>query len=174
VQLKRTSGDRESMLAEMAARLPYVYVPRFYGPHDPNNARSAIRPIRPGVPSQIEPAVVPTSMPFRPLRAHRALYRMRADRITIEIMRGCRESASAKARTISAVDSARSRTSCSRDGTIPRTGHNEVSLLSLSTSDYPQFAELMRRLQRLSVRWAWPCRCPVCGSTEQLRKWWVT
>ena len=27
------------------------------------------------------------------------------------------------------------------------TGYNEISLLSLSTSDYPQFADLVRRLQ---------------------------
>ena len=108
-------------------------------------------PIRGDVPARIEPAVVtdldafpPPSWPVVPF------VECVQDRIAIEIMRGCpgkcrfcqsttikRPLRFRKVETIvqAALDQYRN------------TGYNEISLLSLSTSDYPHFDELMRRLQ---------------------------
>ena len=59
VELKQSGRDRESLLAEMAARLPYAYVPRFYRPREDTDGRPAgVVPIRDDVPTLIEPAVI--------------------------------------------------------------------------------------------------------------------
>ena len=133
-QLKRSSRDRDSMLAEMAARLPYAYVPRFY-------RRTGCQPV-----PTIQPAVVADldaiPLPARPVVPYVECVQ---DRICIEIMRGCpgkcrfcqsttikRPLRFRKVETIvqAALEQYRN------------TGYNEISLLSLSTSDYPEFDEL--------------------------------
>ena len=139
------------MLAEMAARLPYAYVPRFH-------RRTGCEPVPTtdrGTGCQtchtIEPAVVADldaiPLPARPVVPYVECVQ---DRICIEIMRGCpgkcrfcqsttikRPLRFRKVETIVRAALEQYRT----------TGYNEISLLSLSTSDYPEFDELMRRLQ---------------------------
>jgi radical SAM family uncharacterized protein len=168
VQLKGEGLDREASLAEMACRMPHVYVPRFYEVVENGARRAWVRPVtrRPGetadgtrsvpatggdVPAQVAPAVLAdldaVPLPARPIVPFVECVQ---DRITIEIMRGCpgkcrfcqsttikRPLRSRKVETIvqAALEQYRS------------TGYNEISLLSLSTSDYPHFDELMRRLQ---------------------------
>ncbi len=103
-------------------------------------------------PTRIEPAVVAD------LDADSAAARPRSCRTssacrTGSPSRSCAavraSAASARARRSSGrCGSARSRRSCRRRMEQYRnTGYNEISLLSLSTSDYPEFDELMRRLQ---------------------------
>jgi radical SAM family uncharacterized protein len=150
--LKQSGGQREALLAEMAARLPYVYVPRFYRLEEHGGDRpSSVVPIRGDLPTRIEPAVVAdldaVPLPTKPIVPFIECVQ---DRVTIEIMRGCpgkcrfcqsttikRPLRFRKVETIvqAALDQYHS------------TGYNEISLLSLSTSDYPRFDELMRRLQ---------------------------
>ncbi len=151
VELKRLGGDRETMLREMAVRLSYVYAPRFYRPqYDADGRPTAVQPTRSDVPETIEPAVVAdldaTPLPCSPVVPYVECVQ---DRIAVEIMRGCpgrcrfcqsttikRPLRFRQVETIvrAAVESYRN------------TGYNEVSLLSLSTSDYPQFDQLLRRL----------------------------
>jgi radical SAM family uncharacterized protein len=152
VQLKQSGGEREALLAEMAARLPFAYVPRFYRLEEHGDDRpSSVVPIRDDVPTHIEPAVVADLDAFPPpSRPVVPFVECVQDRIAIEIMRGCpgkcrfcqsttikRPLRFRKVETIvqAALDQYHS------------TGYNEISLLSLSTSDYPHFDELMRRLQ---------------------------
>ena len=152
LQVKQCDEDRASMLAAMAARLPHVYVPRWYRPQvGPDGRPASVRRTRDDVPESIEPAVIAdldaTVLPTAPVVPYVECVQ---DRIALEIMRGCPygcrfcQSTTAKrpvrcreVETIvqAAVESYRN------------TGYNEISLLSLSTSDYPHFDELMRRLQ---------------------------
>ena len=147
------SGDlRRAMLAEMAARLPSVYVPQCYDvQYGAGGSVASWGPARPDLPEVIEPAVVEdldaVPLPTAPVVPNVECVQ---DRIAIEIMRGCpwrcrfcqsstikRPLRLRRVETIvrAALESYRN------------TGYNEVSLLSLSTSDYPQFDELVRRLQ---------------------------
>ena len=147
IELKQSGRDREAMLAEMAARLPYAYVPRFYRSEEDGS----VRPLRNDVPSQIEPAVVADLEAFPPPRAPVVPYvECVQNRIAVEIMRGCPgkcrfcQSTTIKRplrfRTIETILQAALEQ-------YRTTGYNEISLLSLSTSDYPEFDALMRRLQ---------------------------
>ena len=152
-ELKRSGGDREAMLAEMAARLPYVYVPRFYepqydadGPADGRPAaarrRAATRSSRPWS---------RTWTPCRCPRAGRAVRRVRAGPhrhrdharlpVALPLLPEHDDQAAA------AVPHASRRSSQAALESYRNTGYNEISLLSLSTSDYPHFEELLRRLQ---------------------------
>jgi len=150
---KQSGGNRESMLVEMAKRFPFVYVPRLYRPElDCQGRTIAVRPLRDDLPACIQPATVDLEsipLPTAPVVPHVECVH---DRIAIEIMRGCpgkcrfcqstttkRPLRFRKVETIvrAALESYRS------------TGYNEISLLSLSSSDYPQFDELLRQLQEV-------------------------
>jgi radical SAM family uncharacterized protein len=152
LRLKDAGHDRASALAEMAVRLPFAYVPSCYEPQYDEQGRALTpKPLRPDVPEVIRPAVVEdldaVPLPTSPIVPNVECVQ---DRIAIEIMRGCpwrcrfcqsttikRPLRFRRVETIveAALESYRT------------TGYNEMSLLSLSTSDYPHFEELMRRLQ---------------------------
>jgi radical SAM family uncharacterized protein len=152
IESKAGGGDRQSLLVEMARRFPFAYVPSCYEPVFTSDGRQAsVRPLFPGVPERIEPAVVAdldaVPLPTSPIVPFVECVQ---DRIAIEVMRGCpwhcrfcqstttkRPLRFRKVETIvnAALESYRT------------TGSNEISLLSLSTSDYPHFDELMRRMQ---------------------------
>jgi len=147
-----SQAARESILADMARRLPYAYVPRFYAMVETEDGRAAPpRRMRDDVPAFIEPAVVEdldaVPLPDRPVVPFVECVQ---EHIALEIMRGwpgrCRFCQSTtikrplrfrKVETLvrSAVEQYRN------------TGCNEISLLSLSSSDYPHFDALMRRMQ---------------------------
>ncbi len=173
VDLKQAGIDREAMLARLAVRLPYAYVPRFYQPQNDGDGRSTVCPTRDDVRLRIEPAVVDdldaTAPPRAPVVPHVECVQ---DRIAVEIMRGCpgkcrfcqsttikRPLRFRKVETIlqSALEQYRN------------TGYNEVSLLSLSTSDYPDFDELMRRLQETFRPLGVSVSLPSLRINEQLR-----
>lgn len=140
------------MLARLAAKLPFAYVPRFYEPeYSAGDGRFvAINRTRADVPETIEPSVISDldaiELPTKPIVPFVECVH---DRIAIEIMRGCpwqcrfcqstvikRPLRIREVETIveAALESYRN------------TGYNEVSILSLSSSDYPHFEELVRRL----------------------------
>jgi radical SAM family uncharacterized protein len=185
IELKRSRRDRENALAEMAARLPYVYVPRLYQPdHRGDSAKPtgcnpwasgtvSVRPIREGVPAVIEPAVVADLDAIPPPAAPVVPYvECVQDRIAIEIMRGC----PGKCRFCQSTTLKRP-LRFRRVETIVRaaveqyrnTGYNEISLLSLSSSDYPEFDELLRRLQETFRPLKVAVSLPSLRINEQLR-----
>lgn len=139
LEIKKSGRDRAAALAEMAARLPYVYAP------------SHGTGCQPTATTTIQPAVIADLNAFPPPLAPVVPYvECVQDRIAIEIMRGCpgrcrfcqsttlkRPLRFRKVETIvhAALEQYRN------------TGYNEISLLSLSSSDYPEFNELVRRLQ---------------------------
>ncbi len=152
MELKQAGCDRETALAGMAARLPYVYVPRFYEPQSDAQGRpTAVRPTREDVPRQVEPAVIMDLNSFSPpAKPVVPFVECVHDRITIEIMRGC----PGKCRFCQSTTLKRPLRFRSIDSIVEAalqqyraTGYNEISLMSLSTSDYPEFDQLMRRMQ---------------------------
>jgi radical SAM family uncharacterized protein len=171
---KQSGGSREEILAQLAVSLPCAYVPRFYRPqYDAAGRAMAVVPTRGDVPKMIEPAVVAdldaAPLPTRPVVPFVECVQ---DRIAIEIMRGCPnrcrfcQSTTIKRpvrmrRVETIVEAAVE--------TYHNTGYNEISLLSLSTSDYPQFDELMRRLQETFRPLGVGISLPSLRVNEQLR-----
>jgi radical SAM family uncharacterized protein len=156
---------RDELLAVLAAELPYAYVPRFYEPeYDGDGQLVAVGPTRPDVPEMIEPSVVADldsmTLPLRPVVP---FIKCVHDRIAIEIMRGCpwqcRFCQSTVIKRPLRIRSVESIVAAALEA-HRNTGFNEVSLLSLSSSDYPHFAELVRRMQEtfhpLGVKLALP------------------
>ena len=83
--------QRAEALAQLAARLPFAYVPRFYEPeYDADGRLLATHATRPGVPATIEPSVI-DDLDAMPLPTAPIVPNIECvhDRIAIEIMRGC-------------------------------------------------------------------------------------
>ncbi|MCR4438925.1 MAG: TIGR03960 family B12-binding radical SAM protein [candidate division KSB1 bacterium] len=147
---KREGLDREQALFCLAG-VPGVYVPRFYGPTANGQGRQqSIRPLRKDVPEKVRARVVerlkPEHYPTAPLVP---LIGIAHDRLTIEVMRGCTRGCRfcnagfiyRPVRERSVEDILHQ----AKEG-IARSGFDEVSLLSLSTSDYSQLRPLLERL----------------------------
>lgn len=167
--------SREEKLARIAGAVDWAYVPRFYEhEHDDSGAITAIVRLRPDVPAMIKPCVIDgldaIPLPVRPIvpfieTAH--------DRIAIEIMRGCPwqcrfcQSTVIKRplrfRTVETIVSAAL-------ASYRNTGYDEISLLSLSTSDYPQFEELVTRMSEVFTPLGVKISLPSLRITETLKK----
>ncbi len=150
-EMKRRGASREEMLLEAARTIPSAYVPRFYEPGRLAGAPFAVpRRTRHDVPEVVEHAHVATladspaiTAPLVPVAegVH--------ERVMIEIMRGCPNGCRfcqaghvrlpVRLRSVDEVVSVARRA-------LAATGYDEISLLSLSTSDYPDLAELIDRL----------------------------
>jgi radical SAM family uncharacterized protein len=175
LELKGTDLSREDRLAKLASLFPWVYVPRFYEPvYDHAGIQIGITRLRDDVPEAIRACVVSDlegiPLPTRPIvpfveTAH--------DRISLEIMRGCPwqcrfcQSTVIKRplryRTVetivqSALESYRN------------TGYDEISLLSLSSSDYPHFEELVRRMSEVFSPLGVKISLPSLRITEMLKR----
>lgn len=149
---RQGAGRREALLA-LARALPYAYVPQLYAPRCEGGRQVGLAPLEEGIPTAIRPAVLEEfsafPLPTRPIVPSVAAVQ---DRIAIEIMRGCPwgcrfcQSSTLKRplryRRVEAIVEAALES-------YRTTGYNEISLLSLSTSDYPLFEPLMEEMQRV-------------------------
>lgn len=143
---------REAALAELAARLPFAYVPRFYEAEYGDDGRFlALHTTRDSVPTTIEPSVIndleSIPLPTAPVVPYVECVH---DRIAIEIMRGCpwqcRFCQSTVIKRPLRIREVETIVSAALESYY-NTGFNEISLLSLSTSDYPHFEQLIRRMR---------------------------
>jgi len=174
-EMKGSGLSREDKLARIASEAPWAYVPRFYQPvyADDGTIRDIER-LREDVPAAIRPCVIQdlegTPLPTRPVvpfveTAH--------DRIAIEIMRGCPwqcrfcQSTVIKRplryRTVETIVQAALESYNS-------TGYDEISLLSLSTSDYPDFEELVTQMSEVFTPLGVKISLPSLRITETLKK----
>jgi radical SAM family uncharacterized protein len=172
----RGSGlAREEKLARIAGQNPWAYAPRFYEPiYGEDGTIIEIHRSRDDVPEEIKPCVVADlegiPLPKRPIVPY---IETAHDRIAIEIMRGCPwqcrfcQSTVIKRplryRTVetiveAALESYRS------------TGYDEISLLSLSTSDYPDFERLVGRMSEVFTPLGVKISLPSLRITETLKK----
>ena len=185
---KKSGWNRQEILLRLADHKG-IYVPSFYRPeYDESGQFSQIQSVRREVPSFVEAGTVEELKPeYYPTRPLVPLTEIAHDRLTIEIMRGCtrgcrfchagmvyrpvREKAIGDIISEAVIG-------------IGHSGWDEVSLVSLSSSDYsclPEVvSELNRRLSDQRVALALPSLRPdsfteeLARSMQQVRKTGLT
>lgn len=164
---------REEALAELARRLPFCYVPRFYEPEYREGRIAALNRTRGDVPETIEPSVI-SDLESLPLPTHPIVPFVECvhDRIAIEIMRGCpwqcRFCQSTVIKRPLRIRSVESIVQGALES-YRNTGFNEISILSLSSSDYPHFEQLITRLKDVFRPLGVNVSVPSLRVNEQLR-----
>ncbi|MCA9189653.1 MAG: TIGR03960 family B12-binding radical SAM protein [Planctomycetales bacterium] len=165
--------QREEALATLARQLPYCYVPRFYEPVYVDNRFASLSRTRQDVPETIEPSVISDleSIPL-PIRPLVPFVECVHDRIAIEIMRGCpwqcRFCQSTVIKRPLRVRSVETIVQAALES-YHNSGFNEISILSLSSSDYPYFEELILRLKEVFRPLNVNISVPSLRVNEQLR-----
>jgi radical SAM family uncharacterized protein len=176
---KAMQGDpslsREEKLARIARSVEWAYVPRFYEPiYDADGIQVGLERTRDDVPATIRACVVDDldaiPLPTKPVvpfveTAH--------DRIAIEIMRGCPwQCRFCQSTVIKRPLRSRSVETIVRSAleTYRNTGYDEISLLSLSSSDYPHFEELVTRMSEVFTPLGVKISLPSLRITEMLKK----
>jgi radical SAM family uncharacterized protein len=146
---------RQEMLAEIVGSTTWAYAPMFYEPeYHADGTLAAVHRTRADVPKEVMACTISQDLDAIPLPMKPVVPFIQTphDRIAIEIMRGCPHQCRFCQSTVikrplrlrsvetivqSALESYRN------------TGTNEISLLSLSTSDYPHFEELVKRMHEV-------------------------
>jgi len=152
-QLRRQKPTRRELLLELARRFPFVYVPGLYHcQHHPDGTIASFEPTETDIPTCVQRAQVDdldlAVFPTAPVVAHTETPH---DRIAIEIMRGCPQRCA-----FCHAGHSRGKVRCRSIEKIldiaqqsyHNTGHDTISLLSLSSSDYPHLSELTQKLYR--------------------------
>ena len=167
--------SREEKLARIAGSVDWAYVPRFYEPrYAPDGTIADIFRLRDDVPAAIKACVIDdldgTPLPTAPVvpfveTAH--------DRIAIEIMRGCpwqcRFCQSTVIKRPLRFRSVETIVNAALES-YNNTGYEEISLLSLSTSDYPDFEELVTKMSEVFTPLGVKISLPSLRITEMLKK----
>ena len=145
--------QRSDALAKVANTLEYAYVPRFYEPQYKDGRIHSMDRLRDDIPTTFGPSVINDldgiPMPTDPIVPYIECVH---DRIALEIMRGCphlcrfcQSTVIKRPLRIREVDTI---VDAAWESYL-NTGHNEISILSLSSSDYPHFEPLVKRLHKL-------------------------
>ena len=173
--MQNSGMSRDDKLAKIAGSVDWAYVPRFYEPlFDDEGTQNGIRRLRDDVPETIRACVIDdfnaSPLPVRPIVP---FVETTHDRIAIEIMRGCPwqcrfcQSTVIKRplryRTVETIVNAALES-------YRNTGYDEISLLSLSTSDYPHFEELVTKMSEVFTPLGVNISLPSLRITEMLKK----
>jgi radical SAM family uncharacterized protein len=167
--------SRTEMIAEIVGATDWAYAPMFYEPeYHADGTIAAMHRTRSDVPREIMACTINQDFDAIPLPTKPIIPFVETthDRIAIEIMRGCPWQCRFCQSTVikrplrvrsvemivqSALESYRN------------TGHNEISLLSLSTSDYPYFEELVTRMHEVFTPLGVNISLPSLRINHQLR-----
>ena len=170
---ERGRRQREDALAILAQRIESAYVPRFYLPEYNQGRIVALNRTRDDVPATIAPSVIKDldsiPLPTKPIVPYIECVH---DRIAVEIMRGCphlcrfcQSTVIKRPLRIREVDTI---VNAARES-YQNTGYNEISILSLSSSDYPHFEPLVERLHEVFKPLGVNISVPSLRVNEQLR-----
>ncbi len=175
-ETQKAELPRAERLARIAAEVVGAYVPQFYEPvyDESTGIQIGVYRTRDDVPEEIRAAVIRdlegTPLPTKPIIP---LVQTAHDRIAIEIMRGCPwqcrfcQSTVIKRplrfRTVETIVQAALET-------YYNTGYDEISLLSLSSSDYPHFEELVGRMSEVFSPLGVKISLPSLRITEMLKR----
>ncbi len=150
-RMKAQGASRADTILAAARTVPSAYAPGLYEPqYDAGGNFAGLTPLAQGLPTEIRRACLPNlsespaaAAPLVPLAE--AVH----DRVTIEVMRGCPNACRfcqagavrnpVRARSVAEIQAI-------ARAAIAATGYREISLLSLSTSDYPHLEELIEKL----------------------------
>jgi radical SAM family uncharacterized protein len=175
--LRRSSKSREDAIAEIVGSCEgaWAYAPMFYEPeYHADGTIAAMNRTRSDVPKEIYACTINQDFDAIPLPTKPIVPFVETthDRIAIEIMRGCpwqcrfcqstvikRPLRTRSVDTIvqSALESYRN------------TGYHEISLLSLSSSDYPDFEELVKKMHEVFTPLGVNISLPSLRINHQLR-----
>ncbi len=151
--LKEKGGkSRLDMVAEVAGSTTWAYAPACYEPeYHADGTLAAMNRIRSDVPREIMACTIKADFDDIPLPSHPVVSFVQTphDRIAIEIMRGCPWQCRFCQSTVIKRPLRVRSVECIVQSALQAyrtTGLQEVSLLSLSTSDYPDFFKLVERM----------------------------
>lgn len=151
-RLGNAAGRGQQPKAEFlrrAARIGGIYVPSLYEAEYAADGRMrAIRPLAPDAPARIVKRVVPT-LPPPPTRPVVPYIQAVHDRAMLEIQRGCTQGCRfCQASTIYRPVRERAVDEIIRaaDEMLSATGHEEISLVSLSSNDHSRIGDIVRAL----------------------------
>jgi radical SAM family uncharacterized protein len=171
----KPGGSREDLIAEIVAATDWAYAPMFYEPeYHADGTIAAMHRTRSDVPREVMACTIQQDLDAIPLptRPIVPFVEVAHDRISIEIMRGCpwqcRFCQSTVIKRPLRMRSVETIVQAALES-YRNTGLNEISLLSLSTSDYPQFEELVQRMHEVFNPLGVNISLPSLRITHQLR-----
>jgi radical SAM family uncharacterized protein len=176
MSLKEKGGrTRDDMLAELVSDTTWAYAPMFYEPeYHSDGTIAAMNRTRSDVPRQITACTIDQEFDAIPLptRPIVPFVETTHDRIAIEIMRGCpwqcRFCQSTVIKRPLRVRSVETIVQAALES-YRNTGHDEISLLSLSSSDYPYFEDLVKRMHEVFTPLGVNISLPSLRINHQLR-----
>jgi radical SAM family uncharacterized protein len=167
--------SREDMIADIVGHTTWAYAPMFYEPeYHADGTLAAMNRTRSDVPREIMACTIDQDLDAIPLprRPIVSFVETPHDRIAIEIMRGCpwqcrfcQSTVIKRPLRVRAVETIVQ----SALESYRNTGYDEISLLSLSTSDYPYFEELVRRMHEVFAPLGVSVSLPSLRINNQLR-----
>ena len=151
IEARRGGLSRRATLLEIVRRVPGWYAPEFYRPvHHRDGTLAGMEVTEPGAPDKVaEVHVASLETAYYPTRPVVPYAECVHDRISLEVMRGCTQGCRfCQAGMIKRSQRLRSPETLLRLAreTYANTGYDEISLVSLSTADYPRLVPLTAAL----------------------------